>query len=244
VRPLWFLGYPDRALRRIQETVTLARALEHPISIVFAVALAENIHLLRGEAAEAAWLGDEMIAVCREYGLAQEVEWGRCFQALAFADLGRIDEGVAQLRDSLAVQERMYAGLLRPTFLAHLAEALLAADKPDEGLAAVQEGFEASERGLERYYLAELHRLRGELLRRKGDLEDAERSFGAALEFSRKQGAKSLELRAATGLARVMLSTSRVPAARTLLSGIYGWFKEGHETRDLVQARTLLERLR
>jgi tetratricopeptide (TPR) repeat protein len=244
VRPLWFLGYPDRALRRIQETVTLARALEHPISIVFAVALAENIHLLRGEAAEAAWLGDEMIAVCREYGLAQEVEWGRCFQALAFADLGRIEEGVAQLRDSLAVQERMYAGLLRPTFLAHLAEALLAADRPDEGLAAVQEGFEAAERGLERYYVAELHRLRGELLRRKGDLEDAERSFEAALDFARTQGARSLELRAATGLARVLLSTSRIPAARTLLSDIYGWFTEGHETRDLVQARTLLERLR
>jgi tetratricopeptide (TPR) repeat protein len=244
VRPLWFLGYPDRALQRIQETVTLARALEHPISIVFAVALAENIHLLRGEAAEAAWLGDEMIAVCREYGLAQEVEWGRCFQALAFADLGRVEEGVAQLRDSLAVQERMYAGLLRPTFLAHLAEALLVADRPDEGLAAVKEGFEAAERGLERYYVAELHRLRGELLRRKGDLESAEKSFGAALDFARTQGAKSLELRAATGLARVLQSTSRVPAGRTLLLEIYGWFTEGHETRDLTQARTLLERLR
>ena len=82
-----------QSLSRIQATVTLARSLKHPISIVFAVALAENIHLLRGEAAEAVFLGDEMIAICREYGLAQEVEWGRCFQALAFADLGRRGRG-------------------------------------------------------------------------------------------------------------------------------------------------------
>ena len=188
VRPLWFLGYADKSMARIQETVTLARAMKHPISIVFAVALAENIHLLRGEAAEAAFLGDEMIAVCREYGLAQEVEWGRCFQALALADLGRVDDGVAQLRDSLAVQAGMHAGLLRPTFLAHLAEALLKADRPDEGLQAVAEGFEAADRGLERYYVAELHRLRAELHRRKGDDAAAERSFGEAMDFARDAG--------------------------------------------------------
>jgi predicted ATPase len=244
VRPLWFLGYPDQSLVRIQATVTLARALNHPISIVFAVCLAENIHLLRGEAAEAVFLGEEMISVCREYGLAQEVEWGRCFQALALADLGRVDEGVAQLRDSLAVQEGMSAGLLRATFLAHLAEALLEANRPEEGLQAVQDGFDAAERGLERYYVAELHRLRGELLLRTGDEAAAERSFAAAIDFARVQGAKSLELRAVTGLARLLHRSSRTADARTLLSGIYGWFTEGHGTRDLVEARTLLDTLR
>ena len=220
VRPLWFLGYPDQSLIRIQSTVTLARALKHPISIVFAVALAENIHLLRGEAAEAVFLGDEMIAVCpASTGLAQEVEWGRCFQALALADLGWVEEGVAQLRDSLAVQEGMYAGLLRPTFLAHLAEALLKADRPDEGLVAVQEGFVAAERGLERYHVAELHRLRGELLRRTGDHEASEQSFTAAIEFARAQGASSLELRAATGLARLLQRLSRTADARVSCRG-------------------------
>ena len=244
VRPVWFLGYPDQSLSRIQATVTLARSLKHPISIVFAVSLAENIHLLRGEAAEAVFLGDEMIAICSEYGLAQEVEWGRCYQALAFADLGRVDEGVAQLRDSLAVQERMYAGLLRPTFLAHLAEALLKADRPEEGLRAVQDGFDASERGLERFYLAELHRLRGELLRVTGDTEGSERSFLAAIDFARTQGAKSLELRATTGLARLLQRSARTMDGRAMLSDIYGWFTEGHRTRDLIEAKALIETLR
>jgi predicted ATPase len=243
VRPLWFLGYPDRSLARIQSTVTRARALKHPISIVFAVCLAENVHLLRGEAAEAVTLGDEMIATCREYGLAQEVEWGRCFQALALADLGRAGEAVDQLRDSLEVQRGMHAGLLRPTFLAHLAEALLKADRPEEGLRAVSEGFEASERGLERYYVAELHRLRAELLRRVGDVDGSRRSFDAALEFARGQGARSLELRAATGLARLLQSLDRPAEARALLAPVYEWFTEGHGTRDLIDARALLEEL-
>ena len=204
MRPLWFLGYPDQSLSRIQETVTLARALKHPISIVFAVALAENIHLLRGEAAEAVFLGDEMIAVCREYGLAQEVEWGRCFQALALADLGRVDEGVAQLRDSLAVQAR-HARRAAAADVPRPSRRSAAQGRPSgRGAPAVDEGFEAAERGLERYYVAELHRLRGELLRRKGDEAAAERSFGAAIDFARTQGAKSLELRAATGLARLL----------------------------------------
>ena len=138
----------------------------------------------------------------------------------------------------------MYAGLLRPTFLAHLAEALLKADRPEDGLRAVQDGFDAAERGLERYYLAELHRLRGELLLRAGDEVGSERSFGAAIDFARTQGAKSLELRAVTGLARLLHESSRTAEARTHLSEIYGWFTEGHRTRDLVEARTLLDALR
>jgi predicted ATPase len=240
VRPLWFLGFPDRSLARIQETVTRARALKHPISIVFAVCLAENIHLLRGEAAEATALGDEMIAVCREYGLAQEVEWGRSFQGLALADLGRAEEGVAQLKDSLALQERISAGLLKPTFLAHLAEALLKASRFEEGLRAIEAGFEASEQGLERYYVAELHRLRGDLLQRSGDTDGAERSYRSAIDFAHTQGARSFELRAATGLTKLLRGTTRESEAREVLSALYQTFTEGHSTRDLRDAAAVL----
>ncbi|HEX2453690.1 MAG TPA: protein kinase [Vicinamibacterales bacterium] len=240
VRPLWFLGFPDRSLARIQETVTRARALKHPISIVFAVCLAENIHLLRGEAAEATALGNEMIAVCREYGLAQEVEWGRSFQGLALADLGRAEEGVKQLKDSLAVQERISAGLLKPTFLAHLAEALLKAGRFEEGLHAIDAAFEASEQGLERYYVAELHRLRGELLQRIGNTGAAEESFRSAIGFARTQGARSFELRALTGLVRLLHGTDREGDARYALTALYQTFTEGHATRDLQEAAALL----
>lgn len=242
-RPLWFLGYPDRAIARAQETVALARELRQPISLVFAICLAENIRLLRREPEQAVALGGEMIAMCREFGLAQEVEWGRSFQGLALADLGRAEEGVEQLRDSLDVQQRLNAGLLRPTFLAHLAEALLKANRPDEGLAALDEAEAWAERTLERYYLAEIHRLRAELLRLKGDEARAAASFEAALAFARQQGARSFELRAAMGLARLVSGRGHVREARDLVAGVHRGFSEGFETGDLVEARALLGEL-
>jgi len=242
-RPLWFLGYPDRAMARAEETVALARQLRQPISLVFAICLAENMRLLRREPEEAVTLGGEMIAMCREFGLAQEVEWGRSFQGLALADLGRAEEGAEQLRDSLEVQRRLNAGLLRPTFLAHLAEALLKAGRPDEGLAALDEAEAWAERTLERYDVAEIHRVRADLLLVKGDEDGAAASFDAALAFARRQGAKSLELRAAMGLARLVAARGRVREARDLVAGVYGWFTEGFETGDLVEARRLLDEL-
>jgi adenylate cyclase len=243
VRALWFVGYADRALARIQETVAIARQIRHPVSLVFAVCLAENLHLLRGEADAAVRLGDEMIAICREYGLAQEVEWGRCYQGLALAYLGRIEEGVAQLRDSLDVQRGMQAELLRAHFQALLAEALLMADRPEEGLKAVDDGFAAAERGLERFCDAELHRIRGELHGRRGAREDAERSLRAALAFAGGQGARALELRAATGLARLLHTTDRTAEGLALLRRAYDVLPEGHTTRDLVEARAVLASL-
>ena len=105
------------------------------------------------------------------------------------------------------------------------------------------EGFEAAERGLEHYYLAELHRLRAELLRLAGDAAGAERSFLEALDFARDQGARAFELRAATGLTRLLCASDRTDQGRALLSEAYAWFTEGLQTRDLVEARTLLDAL-
>ena len=93
IRPLWYLGLADRSLDRMRETLALARSVKQPITLAFAIILAEHIRLLRGELNEAVALGDEAIALCREYSLAQEMEWARCFQALAYAHLGRAGRG-------------------------------------------------------------------------------------------------------------------------------------------------------
>ena len=93
-------------------------------------------------------MGDEIIALCREYELAQETEWGRSFQGAALAALGRTNEGIDQLKDSLAVQQAIGSGLVRTAFLALLADALASAGRIDEGLRAVDEGFAHAERTL------------------------------------------------------------------------------------------------
>jgi hypothetical protein len=83
------LGRADLALKRADETVALARAMRQPITLVFTMLLAENLHALRREPKETIELGDEMIALCREYVLAQEIEWGRCFRAIGLSELCR-----------------------------------------------------------------------------------------------------------------------------------------------------------
>ena len=242
-RPLWALGYPDRAEARARETLALARTQKHPTTVAFALVVMQGIHLYRGEAAEAQAIGDELIALCREYELKQELEWGRCFQGSALAALGRTGEGIDQLKDSLAVQHAISAGLVRPAFLALLASALAQERRVEEGLAAVEEGFAHAERTSECGYLAELHRMRGELLALGGDGDAGEESLRVAIEFARHQQTKSFELRAASSLARLMVASGRAAEAGALLAPVFEWFTEGHRTADLAAARLLLSQI-
>lgn len=239
-RPLWALGYPDRARERALETLTLARSQRQPMTLAFALVVMQGIYLYRGEAADALKIGDELTTLCREYGLRQEAEWSRSFQGFALALLGRTGEGIDQLKDSLAVQHAMSAGLVRPTFLALLADALRQEGRVEEGMKAVDEGLAHAERTFEGGYVAELHRVRGELLRLTGNEAAAEGSFRTACDYARGQQTRSLELRAATGLAKLLRATGRAADARGVLAPVYDWFTEGDHTTDLIVARTTL----
>ena len=242
-RPLWILGYPDRARGRAHETLNLARSQRQPITLVFALLVTQGVHLVRGEATDALAIGDEVVMLCQEYGLPQEREWSRSFQGAALAALGHLDEGIDQLADSLAVQQAIGAGLVRSAFLAVLADLLRFAGRVDEGLRAVDEGFVHAERTGEGGYLAELHRARAELLRvAEGDAA-AEVSFAAAVEYARRQQSRSFELRAATGWAQLLLASDRKRAAKEVLEPAYRWFTEGLGTADLTAARATLERI-
>jgi tetratricopeptide (TPR) repeat protein len=155
--------------------------------------------------------------------------------------MGRADEGVAQLTDAIASMDRIKAGLQRATYLAHLAEALLAAGRYEEGLRAIDEGFMASERTLEGCYLAELHRVRGELLDRLGRDDEARHSFNAAIDVARSQGARAFELRAAMGLARLLKRAGHSAEAHACLQPAQPSPRTRHGRS--VQARDLLDAL-
>jgi predicted ATPase len=185
-------------------------------------------------------LGDEIIALCREYEFPQEAEWARGFQASALAVQGRTADAVAQLRASLDALHALRSGLTRTMFLSLLADALLRDRQADQGLAVTDEGFAYAERTIERGFVAELHRVRGELLLLRGDETAAEASLRLALDVARQQQARSFELRAAISLSRLLLAKGREPGARAVLEVVYRWFGEGHKTADLVVARKLL----
>ena len=239
-RPLWVLGYPDRAIARAQETLALARSQRQPLTLAFAMLVTQGVHLNRGEFAEAIALGEETIALCREYELMQEREWSRCFQGAALAGTGRLQEGIDVLKDSLAVQQSFGSGLVRSAFLAGLGDLLRFAGRIDEGLAAVAEGFDHAARTLEGGYVAELHRAHGELLAARGHRDAAEAQLRHAIPYAQRQQARAFELRAATALARLLGADSRRAEAREVLAPVYAWFTEGHETADLRAASATL----
>ena len=242
-RPLWALGYPDRAVARNNETLAIGRYQREPVTQVFAQLIAGGIHVYRGETAAAIALTDEAIALCKEYSLVQEAEWARGFRGAAHALAGRTPEGIADLQQALTTLKSLRAGVARTMFLSFLAEAYHRAGQVQDGLTAVDEGFAFVEQSHQHGFDAELYRTRGELLRLAGNDAGAEESLRAALGKAQAQQAKSFELRAAAGLARLLNDSGRAADARAVLAPVYEWFVEGHDTADLVCARTLLSEI-
>ena len=157
--------------------------------------------------------------------------------------LGHVQEGIAQMREGLAVRQALGERCHISGILGALAEAQAKAGQPESGLAILSETLAQVQETNERSYEAELYRLRGELLLMQGDQAEAEASLHKALEVARRQQAKSWELRATVSLCRLQQQQGRVDQAQQALTEIYGWFTEGFDTPDLCEARELLEEL-
>ncbi len=148
------------------------------------------------------------------------------------------------MRSSLEDWQRSGTVAGQPLLLAMLAQAYQRAGRPDEGILVLEDGLKLVERTGVRPNEAELHRLKGEMLLAAGEeAERAEVCFQRALEIAREQHAKSWELRAATGLARLWQNQGRAGDSQALLAPVYAWFTEGLDTPDLMEAWTLLQEL-
>jgi len=132
---------------------------------------------------------------------------------------------------------------MRPYYLGLLAEALGAVGDKQGALGAISDALSVVKTSGERWWEAELCRLRGELLRLSGEEPDCEVWFQCSLDLCRHQEAKSLELRAAMSLARLWRDQGKTVEARELLAPVYAWFTEGFDTRDLKEAKALLDAL-
>ena len=156
---------------------------------------------------------------------------------------GEPERGLALMQQGLRSYEAIGAKLSRGYWLGYLVEAYLCLGRIADGLATVEEALAATAAQLDAYRDAELHRLRGELLLRVPEVEEAEAAFRQALEIARRQGALMYELRATTSLARLLRDRNRAAEARQLLGDLYGTFGEGFTSRDLREARQLLDEL-
>jgi predicted ATPase len=178
-------------------------------------------------------------------GTALRVELGRLLWGWALAMRGDAADGVAQLRQGLAAIQGMGLELMRPHGLSLLVEAYGQAGQPEAGLTVLAEALTLVGTTEERWWEAELYRLKGELLLQLPipDAHLAEAAFHQALDIARHQQAKALELRATLYLSRLWQRQGKREAARTLLAPIYDWFTEGFDTPDLQAAKALLAEL-
>ena len=241
---LWFIGQPDRALVRIEEAVALARDLSEPHGLAHALVFAAVFHQLRRERPMAQQYADAAMALADEHGLVFYGAMAQIVRGWALIGRGNDEHAAEQMRQGLAAWQRTGAQLMRPHFLALLAEACPTTGRKDQGLQILDEALALAESTGERMYEAELCRLRGERLLRgardSADVEAAETCFEQSLAIARQQQALSLELRAAMSLARLRRDRTKHVPVRDVVLPIYERFEEGFDTVDLREAQGLL----
>jgi predicted ATPase len=240
----WLLGYPDQALVLSDEALAKGERIQHGFSRARGLYWNSALHAFRREWPIVEERAGAAIALGRERGLAMIVAVGGIMRGAARAMLDSRVEAVVELREALAAYRATGARLQSTHHLVLLAEALVACRHYDEALSALHEtAVQVKETG-ERYVEAEFHRLQGNLFLAQGGHGGAvELCYSQALEVAQAQGAHSLELRATIGLARLWRDQGKRDEARDLLAPVYGWFTEGFDTRDLKEARALLDEL-
>jgi TOMM system kinase/cyclase fusion protein len=241
----WLLGYPDQALQRSDEAISLARELAHPYSLIYSLMWAATIRQFRRERQAASELTETIMTLSCEQGFVLWMAWGTILRGWELSEQGQGTEGIIRIREGIAAWRATGAELFHPHFLTILARAYAEAGRATEGLTTVAEALAIVKHSGERLYEAELYRLQGELLLHQpaGSSKEAESRFREALDVARRQQAKSLELRAAMSLSRLWQQQGKLDEARDLLAPVYNWFTEGFETADLQKAKALLEEL-
>jgi class 3 adenylate cyclase/predicted ATPase len=242
---LWTLGYPDQALKRGDEALALAQAGPDPFLLAFVETTGGFLHQFRGEPSAAEECAEHAIQLSGEHGFSFFSGVATILRGWASAVPRRNKDGGAEIQEGLDALSTRGAELMRPYGLCFLAEACSEVGRIDDALSAVTEALAFAAEHEERVWEAETHRLRGDLLLQQDDskIAEAQICFQKAIDIARNQHAKSLELRSAMSLARLLANQGRRDEARTMLAEIYGWFTEGFDTRDLQQAKQLLNEL-
>jgi class 3 adenylate cyclase/predicted ATPase len=241
---LWLLGYPDQGLSLGNQALTIAEESQHGYTRIRGLYWNSIFHALRREWPLVEARAATAIAFAKERGLAMVVAVGQIMHGAARAMLNPSNEAITEMRVALAAYRATGARFQITSHLILLAQALTACGRHDEGLSALHEAGALVEETGERYVVAEINRLRGNLLLAQGEgVTAVEASYSKALEVSRAQEARSFELRAASDLARLWAEHGERGRAADLLEPIYDRFTEGLDTIDLKEAKALLDSL-
>ena len=240
---LWLLGYPDTAAHYLQAVLRDQEPQAAPFDRMTGYEFCVMFYHWRREFHQMQTYAQKLLAVTEQYEYTTYRWLGQLYTTAAAAALGQPNAGSLLLRKSIETMQDIGVRMHIPYSLYLLAEMYAQAGQPSEGLATLDEALALAVETGELLWQAETHRLHGDLLYAKGSLQEAELAYQSALVMSRQQCAKSLELRAATSLARLWQQQGRSAEAHQMLTGIYNWFTEGFDTADLQTAKALLLQL-
>jgi class 3 adenylate cyclase/tetratricopeptide (TPR) repeat protein len=241
---LLLLGYPEQCAAAAGQAVSRAQAMGHAFTTALALSHVALLGTLGGDQQRAAAHADEAIAHSIEHSLAEYEQRARFIQGALLAQSGDPQLGIELMRNAIAAAESNSARNYRTLYLGHVASAHASLGQPEVGLDLLDEAIQTAETTNERFFEAELHRLRGEMLLALGKKREAEAGLRRALTIAQQQQARWWELRAATSLAKHWRDEGKYADARSLLEPVYGWFVEGFDTTYLKDAKALVDHLR
>jgi predicted ATPase len=242
---LWSLGYPEAALRDADQALNAAREMGQAATLMFALFFASFTPIFCGHCGAAGAQLGELTALADEKGSLIWRPFGTLLHGCAFASSGEPAQAVHMINTGITAYQSTGTTLFIPFHLSNLAIAHAALGQSDEAWRRVDEAMSTVETTKERWYEAEINRIAGEISLKspEPDAAKAEAYFERSLVVARQQQAKSWELRAAMSLARLWRDQGKAQQARELLAPVYGWFTEGFDTRDLKEAKALLDEL-
>ena len=242
---LWVLGYPNAALEDVKHALDNAREIGQVATLMYALTNTSPVLMDCGSYELANAQLDELIALADEKGASYWKAIGMLFRGNLYALTGNAAGAVQMITTGITAFRSTGARLHEPSWLSYLAIAHTILGELHDAWRCIGEALSTIETTKERWFEAEVHRIAGEIARKSPEPGAAkpEEHFERALTVARAQQAKSWELRAAMSLARLWRDQGKVQQARELLAPVYGWFTEGFDTRDLKEAKALLEEL-
>ena len=242
---LWMLGYPDQALADADQAVKEAQEIGHAVSLMYALAQAGKCNVYCGKYAFAQSLVDKLISTADETGSLLWKVAGLVTRGWIFQGVGNVSDAVKVSSSAMAAWTSMGSRIAIPSLMGYLAKAHADLHQFEDAWRCIGEAISAIGTTGENWEEAEVARLAGEiaLMAPEPDKTKADAYFERALDIARQQQAKSWELRASMSLARLWRDQGKVQQARELLAPVYGWFTEGFDTRDLKDAKKLLDEL-
>jgi len=241
---LLLLGYPEQSAAATGQAVSRARAIGLALPTALALSHVALDGTLGGDPQRAAAHADEAIAHSIEHGLADPAHRARFTQGALLAQSGDPQHGIELMRNAIAAAESNADRNRRTLYLGHVASAHASLGQPEAGLDLLDEAIQTAEITNERFFEAELYRLRGKMLLMLGKRREAEAGLRRALTIAQQQQARWWELRAATSLAKHWHDEGKYLEAFSLLQPVYSWFVEGFDTTELKDAKALLDELR